>query len=201
MLLKHVIIAAHPRLKSFTLAMAQGYAAAVEEAGDHSTTRDLYRLPFDPVLHEDELPDHPRFAPRSDVLRERDAIKDGDIFVLVYPLWFNAAPAILKGYVDRVFGMGFGYSPHHLDGNHPLLTGKKLVSFSCSGAPQHWVEASGAWQAMQAHFDQHFAAVTGLEIIGHHNMGGIVADLRPDVAEAHIEDVKRHAREIAAVYR
>lgn len=199
--MKHVIIAAHPRLESFTLAMAEAYAAAVVDSGDQAIVRDLYRLAFDPTLHANELPDHSGFAPRSDVVSEREEIRDGDVFVLVYPLWFNAAPAILKGYVDRVFGMGFGYSPHHSGGNHPLLTGRKLVSFSCSGAPQHWVEASGAWQAMQAHFDQHLAAVTGLDLVGHHNLGGIVPGIRPDVVDAHLEGVRSHARAIVAAYR
>lgn len=198
--MKHVIVAAHPRPDSFTLAMAKAYAAEVEAAGDVALLRDLYRMRFDPLLHPGELPDHPGFAPRSDVVEERREIADADVFVLVYPLWFNAAPAMLKGYIDRVFGMGFGYSPHSEGGNHPLLAGRKLVSFSCSGAPQHWVEASGAWNAMLNHFDSHLAAVVGLDVIGHHNLGGIVPGLRADVVQGHLDEVRRHARAIASAY-
>ena len=120
--------------------------------------------------------------------------------VLVYPLWFNSAPAILKGYVDRVFGLGFGFSEHHITGAQPLLGSKKLVSFTASGAPQRWVESSGAWAAMQAHFDQHLAAVTGMQLIGHHNIGGIVAGIRKDVVDRHLDTVRRHARAIAGAY-
>ena len=147
------------------------------------------------------MPDHPGFAPRSDVVEERREIADADVFVLVYPLWFNAAPAMLKGYIDRVFDMGFGYSPHSEGGNHPLLAGRKLVSFSCSGAPQHWVEASGAWSAMLNHFDSHLAAVVGLDVIGHHNLGGIVPGLRADVVRGHLDEVRRHAHAIVSAYR
>lgn len=199
--MKHAIIAAHPRVDSFTLSMARAYAAEVEAAGDIAVTRDLYRMRFDPLLHPGELPDHPGFGPRSDVINERREIEDADIFTLVYPLWFNAPPAMLKGYVDRVFGMGFGYSPHREGGNHPLLSGRKLVSFTSSGAPQHWVEASGAWSAMLNHFDLHLAAVAGLEMIGHHNLGGIVPGLRANVVEGHLADVRRHAHAIALAYR
>lgn len=156
---------------------------------------------FDPILHPGELPDHPHFAPRSDEINERREIADADIFVMFYPLWFNAAPAMLKGYVDRVFVMGFGYSPHSNGGNHPLLAGRKLLSFTSSGAPQQWVENSGAWSAMLNHFDLHLAAVAGLEMIGHHNLGGIVPGLRADIVEGHLDDVRRRARAIALAYR
>ena len=118
------------------------------------------------------MPDHLGVVVRPDVAREREAITGADIFALFYPLWFNATPAMMKGYVDRVFGMDFGYSARRQGGNRPLLGGRKLVTFTSSGAPQDWVERSGAWAAMQKHFDEHFAAVTGLEIIGHHNIGG-----------------------------
>lgn len=199
--MNHAIIVAHPRHESFTLTMARAYAAEVEAAGDRTVMRDLYRMEFDPCLHASELADHEGFAPRADVAAERLTLKEIDVFVLVYPLWFNAAPAMLKGYVDRVFGMGFGYSPHSDGGNHPLLSGRRLVSFSSSGAPQHWVEATGAWSAMVHHFDDHLSAMTGMELIGHHNIGGIVPGIRPDVVERHLAEVRRHAGAVSRAYR
>ena len=53
--------------------------------------------------------------------------------------------------------MGFGYSSFGLEGNQSMLSGRRLVSFTSSGAPQHWVERSGAWDAMRKHFDDHLA--------------------------------------------
>ena len=196
--MKHAVMAAHPRLNSFTLAMAQGYAEAAREAGAEVVVRDLYRIGFDPVLHEEELPDHVGFRPGRDVEQERHQLAQVDVFALFYPLWFNAAPAMLKGYVDRVFGLGFGYSPVAHGGNQPLLGGRKLVSFTASGAPQAWVERSGAWAAMQSHFDDHFAAVTGLENLGHHNSGGVAPGIRPDVVARHLATVQARARDLAA---
>ena len=57
---------------------------------------------------------------------ERARIEAADVYALIYPLWFNAPPAILKGYVDRVFSLGFGYDAE-LGGNRPLLAGKQLM--------------------------------------------------------------------------
>ncbi len=196
----HLIVAAHPNPHSFTLSMAKAYAQTVEGLGHATDLRDLYGLAFDPRLPANELPWAETFSVGEDVLREQAAVRGADVIVLVYPLWFNAAPAILKGYVDRVFGLGFGFSEHRQGGNQPLLGDKKLVSFSCSGAPQHWVESSGAWAAMQTHFDQHLAAVTGLQLIGHQNIGGILPDMAKETIDRHLNDVRRHAGAIAKAY-
>jgi len=198
--MKHLIVAAHPQPESFTLSMADAYAQAVRALGQEAELRDFYRLRFNPCLPAHELPWSERFNPGPEVEREQALVGDADVVVLVYPLWFNAAPAILKGYVDRIFGLGFGFSEQHIGGNQPLLGGKKLVSFTCSGAPQRWVESSGAWAAMQAHFDQHLAAVTGMTLIGHHNTGGIVPDLPEATVDRHLDDVRRHARAIGEAY-
>ncbi|HWW11467.1 MAG TPA: NAD(P)H-dependent oxidoreductase, partial [Brevundimonas sp.] len=154
-----------------------------------------------PRLRAEEMPDHLGAAVRPDVAREREAIAGADIFAFFYPLWFNATPAMMKGYVDRVFGMDFGYTARRHGGNQPLLGGRKMVTFTSSGAPQDWVERTGAWASMQAHFDAHFAAMTGMEIIGHHNIGGVGGGMRRDVVDRHREDVATRARKIASVYR
>ena len=195
--MKQVLIVAHPRERSFTMAIAEAYAAAAREESSEVEVRDLYRLGFDPLLHADEMPDHEGFQPRADVMSERSAIGDADVFAFFYPLWFNAPPAMLKGSGERVLGMGFGYSPFGREGNQPLLSGRKLVSFSSSGAPQHWVERSGAWDAMRKHFDDHLAAVTGLELIGHYNVGEVAPGIREEVVDRHALAVAETARKIA----
>jgi putative NADPH-quinone reductase len=82
------------------------------------------------------------------VAAERAAIKDAAVFVFFYPLWFNVPPAILSGYVQRVFGMGFGYGPQKGGQNQRLLLGRSLLSFSSSGAPAEWLRQEGGWEAL-----------------------------------------------------
>lgn len=195
------VIAAHPRKRSFTLTMADAFADTARAAGCEVEMRDLYRLRFDPRLRAEEIPDHLDVTVRPDVARERAAIAGADIFAFFYPLWFNATPAMMKGYVERVFGMDFGYSAIQAGGNQPRLGGRKMVTFTSSGAPQEWVEASGAWSAMQTHFDEHFAAMTGMEVIGHHNFGGVGGGMRKDSVERCRAEVVDRARRIVQVYR
>lgn len=178
--MKHAIIASHPRRRSFTMAMAKAYEAALIDRGDEVVVRDLYRMRFDPRLRAGELPDPSGFAPRPDVVAERRLLADVDCFAFFYPVWFNAPPAIHKGYVDRVFGFGFGYGMGALSSNEPLLSGRRMISFSASGAPMNWVVETGAWDAIRKLFDEHFAAVCGLTVEDHVHFGGIVPGITRD---------------------
>ena len=106
-------------------------------------------------------------------------LADVDVFAFIYPLWFNAPPAILKGYVDRVFSMGFGYKPG-FGGTEPALVGRRLISFSFSGAPDDWVRDTGALTALVTLFDRHVAAMCGLQVVDHVHNGGVTHNLRED---------------------
>lgn len=187
--MKHAVIFAHPNPDGFTATMASAYREAGLARQQDVIFRDLYAMHFDPCLQESELPWSKHFALRDDVLAEREILKDIDVFALFYPIWLNAPPAILKGYLERVFGMGFAYRRGQL-GNAPLLQGRKLISFTSSGAPMEWVIQSGAWQAMRTLFDGHFAAVCGLEVVDHIHFGGIVPGIRADVVEREMQSVR-----------
>jgi len=193
---KHAIILGHPSGRSFAGAVAGAYRQAAAEAGDDVMLRDLYDIQFEPRLSAAETPKPSGFEPAADVLREREFIGDADVFVFVYPLWFNAPPAIISGYVQRVFGMGFGFGPVRGGGNAPLLKGRKLVTFTSSGAPTEWLVREGAWQAMATLFDQHFADVCGMIVAERLHFGGLSAATRPDVIEAHLEQTRRTVERI-----
>jgi NAD(P)H dehydrogenase (quinone) len=177
--MKHALIVAHPNPDSFNLTMAHAYETAAKALGHEVVVRDLYRLGFDPRLGQAEIPKPGGFSPGADVLAERALIGDADVFAFVYPLWFYAPPAMLKGYLDRVFGMGFGYGSGQA-GNTPLLRGRSMISITSSGAPEAWMRETGSWDAVRHLFDQHFSSVCGLALVEHLHFGGIVPDITAD---------------------
>lgn len=193
--MKHVVILAHPRPDSFTAAMASRYAETVLKLGHDVLVRDLYAMDFDPRLKAEELPADRGFQPAPDVVAERERLWDADVFALFYPLWFNAPPAILKGYFDRVFIMGFGFTPT-FGGTDPNLTGAKLVSFTASGAPDHWVRQTGALDALTTLFDRHVAGVCGLQVLDHLHFGGVTPGIRKDAVDDMLKDVETSARRL-----
>lgn len=189
--MKHAIILAHPSQDSFTAQTARTYAETVRGLGHETLVRDLYAMGFDPCLKAQELSGPQGPSPAPDILAERALVDDADVFAFIYPFWFNAPPAILKGYVDRMFGLGYGFQAGP-QGNEPALTAKRLISFTSSGAPDTWVAETGALSALRQHFDGHVAGVCGINVIDHVHHGGVVpgvtaeavADMLAEVADA-----------------
>lgn len=188
--MKHALIISHPNANSFTASVAKAYATACMSLHQEVVVRDLYEIGFDPCLKAGELPFASNFRPGPDVMVERDLLKDCDVYALFYPLWLNAPPAMMKGYLDRVFGFGFAYGA---DGHsyNPLLKGRKLISFSSSGAPLVWVKQTGALAAICALFDDYFAGLCGMSALEHFHIGGVTPGASASFVEARMEDVRR----------
>lgn len=195
--MRHLVILSHPDPGSFNASVASTYAGTVRGQGHKAEQRDLYAMGFDPRLPQQELPWRRDFRPRPDVVAERTALAAANVLVFVYPLWFNAPPAMLKGYAERVLGMGFGYESD-APGTRPLLADKSLVTISTSGAPGSWVDETGALQRLRVGFDDHLAAVCGLHVLEHLHLGGVTPGIRADAAEAMLEQVRDLARRLCA---
>jgi NAD(P)H dehydrogenase (quinone) len=191
--MKHAVVVAHPKPHSLTVAAAEAYAEAARGLGHEVLVRDLYQMGFDPCLKAAEMPAATGAEFAADVVAERQLLADVDVFCLVYPLWFNAPPAILKGYLDRVFSLGFGFGPA-IGGTEPLLDGRRLISFTFSGAPEQWVRETGAFQALTTLLDRHLAGVCGLRIVDHVHAGGIVQDMPAEAVDEVLEAVRAAVR-------
>lgn len=71
-----------------------------------------------------------------------------DTIIVIHPIWWWGAPAILKGWVDRVFSHGFAYT-YGPKGPEGLLAGKKALVFTSSGSDENqWKADDAARKAM-----------------------------------------------------
>ncbi|NYI05331.1 NAD(P)H-dependent oxidoreductase [Allostreptomyces psammosilenae] len=143
---KILIVTAHPEPRSLNAALA---AFAVEElraAGHEVRVSDLYAMKWKAAVDADDYPDHPaderlrvmdaseratlagRLSP--DIVAEQEKLRWSDAVILQFPMWWFSAPAILKGWIDRVFTAGFGYGPNVPPpyGEGPLAGRRALVS-------------------------------------------------------------------------
>lgn len=121
----------HPLESSFNAKIAKTVCGAVRATGNTVVFRDLYRDSFDPVLSEDEL--KRKYSFDEGVQSYMDEVKDADVLVFIHPDWWGQVPALLKGWLDRVFRPGVAYDyagddflPKRLD---RLLTGKKGIVY------------------------------------------------------------------------
>lgn len=187
--MKHAVILCHPNSESFTSSVATTYAEACAALGHETVVRDLYRIGFEPRLKSEELPFTAHLRPEPDVVAEHGLLKDCNVFALFYPLWLNSPPAMMKGYLERVFGFGFAYGGSGHSYN-PLLTDRKLISFSSSGAPLMWLKQTGTLAAICALFDDYFATLCGMIALEHVHAGGVTPGASVPFVQARLEDVK-----------
>mgnify|MGYP001085356158 CR=1 FL=1 len=97
----------HPADHSFCGALADAYIAGATAAGNEVRSIFLGAASFDPVLHNgySEIQ-----ALEPDLIAAQEAITWAEHLVFVYPIWWGAMPALLKGFIDRVFLPGFAFS-------------------------------------------------------------------------------------------
>lgn len=199
--LKHAVILCHPDEESFNMAVARRYCEAVQKIRHRVVFRDLYRIGFDPVLKSGERPTACDFELAPDVAAEIDLIADADIFVLVYPIWFGTPPAMMKGYVERVLGAGFPYGAVRQRLPHPILAGKRLLSFTSSGMAKQWLEEQGAWLSLRKVFDDYLTNAFSLASSDHVHFGSIGEGMTERVAREHLFTVEETARRVCALCR
>ena len=133
--MKTTVIIAHPNTdKSFNHAIATAAVKALEEKGHDVTVLDLYKENFDPILplneeklEESELPEQIRSMIRT--------VRESDGLIFIHPNWWGTPPAILKGFLDRVFRVGFAYK-FTPNGVLSLFTDKIAQVFTTSNTPR-----------------------------------------------------------------
>lgn len=107
-----LIVTSHPDPGSLTHAVAARIASGINAANTAATVEqaDLSAEGFDPRFTQADLDGHHRLrAFPDDVLAEQARLDRADALVLVFPVYWWAMPAQLKGWIDRVFSNGWAY--------------------------------------------------------------------------------------------
>ena len=117
-----LVVAAHPVETSFVAALHRR-AIDVLEAGGHAIDDcNLYAESFDPVLsRQDRLDYHDVAADRSRIDGYVGRLRSAEALLFVHPVWNFGTPAILKGFLDRVFLPGVAFNIDAAGNLHPNL--------------------------------------------------------------------------------
>lgn len=103
---KILIINGHPDKKSFCFALAASYKKGADSAGAECKLVNLIDLNFNPILASGY---REVSALEPDLLKMQQEILAAEHLVLVYPNWWATMPALLKGFIDRVFLPNFAF--------------------------------------------------------------------------------------------
>ncbi|GKX68198.1 NAD(P)H-dependent oxidoreductase [Inconstantimicrobium mannanitabidum] len=170
--MNHLIIFAHPNPKSFGKGILDTVVKASEEKGAKVVVRNLYEMGFDPILKPSDFEAFQSGRVPEDIAAEQEHVKWADVITFIYPVWWASVPAILKGYVDRVFSYGFAYES--VDGViNGLLKGKKGLLFCTTGTPNEVYAANGMHDSMKQTTDQSIFNFSGIEDVKHAFFGAV----------------------------
>ncbi|MDQ3646404.1 MAG: NAD(P)H-dependent oxidoreductase, partial [Actinomycetota bacterium] len=100
----------HPQRKHFPGVVLDAFVEGIVQAGHTAEVADLHAEGFDPRFND---ADHAHFwgEPRpADSVREAVRVEAADALAFVFPVYWWSFPALLKGWIDRVFTAGWAYS-------------------------------------------------------------------------------------------
>ncbi len=131
---KILIINGHPDKESFNAALTEAYTnGASAQANTKVDVLYLADLKFDPILRYGY---RKRTELEPDLLHAFELLKEADHTVWIYPTWWGGMPALLKGFIDRLFLPGFTFQYRE---NSPLwdklMKGKTARVITTMDAP------------------------------------------------------------------
>ena len=129
-----LIIYANYKEESFTASVRDTLAEIFHKNKNEVVIRDLYEIKFNPVLSKSDLVSIDKGIFPVDIMQEQKYISRADLICFVYPIWWSGMPAILKGYIERVFAENFAFEYDDKGNPVPLLTGKKVMLFNTTGS-------------------------------------------------------------------
>lgn len=151
-----LVVHVHPETTSLTHTLAETAKTELAAAGYRVLESDLYGMNWKAVFDAQDFPERADSSRLSfiaesgaayangtqtpDVEAEQEKLKQADAVVFLFPLWWFSFPAILKGWVDRVFAYGFAYG-YRGQGNRYRygdggLAGKRALLCVVAGGPE-----------------------------------------------------------------
>lgn len=150
-----LIVVVHPASVSLTRSVATALVAALEANGHTVEIADLVAERFNPVFG---AADHAAFSgddsTPDDVRKEQQRLDRADHLILVYPVYWWSMPALLKGWIDRVFISGWAFD----EGSGGKIVKKlgwlKVHLVAIAGAASQTYTKRGYRQAMRTQIEE-----------------------------------------------
>ncbi|MFJ2740837.1 NAD(P)H oxidoreductase [Streptomyces sp. NPDC087440] len=153
-----LVVVAHHRADSLTAHTARRAAARLEAAGYRIDLLDLRAEGFDPQMNVADEPDwgNREKAYSDEVQAHMQRILDADVVVAVFPVYWQSVPALLKGWIDRVWNYGFAYGR-----SKPRLAGKRMLWLGLAGATSDDSIVAGMQTVLETNLSEGIAYYCG----------------------------------------
>ena len=188
--MRNLVVFAHPRVESFNRELLRTYCAAAQERGHELRVRDLYAMQFNPILAESEMnAARGQGTQSADIVIEQQHVQWAEVVTLISPVWWIGWPAILKGWIDRIFAFNFayGYGP---SGTIGLLKGKSAIVFSTTGSNSvHWND-SGKLESVRISQDVGTLELSGIKVLEHMTFSPVGRLTKPETFAEYLQQAR-----------
>jgi NAD(P)H dehydrogenase (quinone) len=149
---KVLIVFAHPEARSFNGAMLRTAEQTLGGLGDEVRVSDLYAMGFDPVTRASDFKGYDPAQPldyfgeqkrawpdrsfSDDIMAEIEKIAWCDLMILQFPFYWFSVPAMLKGWIDRVFVPGFAFGAGKWYERGGLVGKRAMLSLTMAAYPE-----------------------------------------------------------------
>jgi len=134
-----LVVHDHPVSESLNTALAQAVLDEARLRGHDLRFIDLHAQDFNPVMSAEERRGYQDAPPPEDLLPHVEALRWAEGLILVYPTWWYSQPAMIKGWIDRVWRPGVAFTLHE-DGQRlrPALGNIRLLGVVTSFGSPWW---------------------------------------------------------------
>lgn len=158
-----LLVLAHPETASLNGSLHRFMLERLTAAGHTVRVSDLYAMHWKPALDADDFPARDttaRFDPvldsqqafeagtqTADIAAEQEKLLWADAVILQFPLWWYSMPAILKGWIERIYAYGFAYGVGEHSDTH---WGDRFGEGVMAGKRAMLVVTTGGWASHYA---------------------------------------------------
>lgn len=161
---KALIVVAHPDQNSLSHHVAKELEGAFATQGVSSELADLAAENFDPRFTKGDRLSYQQLAPiPSDVETEQDRIDRADHLVLLFPVYWWSMPALLKGWIDRVFVNGWAFELNEGGSLEPKLGRLPIHLVPIAGSDAGAYERHGYRASIESQFEHGVIDFCGAE--------------------------------------
>lgn len=163
-----LIVVAHHDPRSLTHSLARAIGDGIVQANPVNTFEiaDLAAEGFDPRFGFADGAVHRRVAAApADVLAEQARIERADTLVMVYPIYWWSMPALLKGWIDRVFSNGWAFDYKHGEPFVQKLKHLRIQLVAVGGADAGSFERHGYDRAMVTQIEDGIFGYCGAQVM------------------------------------
>ena len=156
-----LVLFVHPKHDSFCGRVLTTVCSHLRAGGHQVEVADLYAEGFNPALIPEDYAQFRDEPMPDDVLREQARVDRNEALVVIAPVWWWQYPAMLKGWIDRVFIGGWAFTDARGPNAEPILNLKGVLVIASAGAEQARFDRYGYREGIQTYGTPASGAIAG----------------------------------------